>query len=199
MYLKKSTNSKTGRTHLSAVHGYWDPIKKVSRTKTIKTFGFVDELKKDFDDPISHFDKIVNAMNEEYEKEKIISLDIPANSLVDKNIQNRKNYGHIVFSKIYHELEIDRFLDNKRRHENFKFNSEAIMRLLLFGRLFYPNSKRKTLELKDCFFDNFKFSLYDIYCFLQVIFPHFCKIFFPTPGGEFFRCEQLPFMLILFH
>ena len=161
MFLKKSTNKKTGRTHLSAVHGYWDPVKRVSRTKTIKTFGYLDELVKDFADPIAYFTEIVSAMSEETAKH--INLHMPSDALVEKNTLNRKNYGHIVFSKIYHELGVDRFLDNSRRHKNFEFNSESIMRLLLFGRLLYPHSKKKTLEIGDKFFDNFKFSLDDVY------------------------------------
>ncbi|HHT28473.1 MAG TPA: hypothetical protein GXZ82_14705 [Firmicutes bacterium] len=89
-----------------------------------------------------------------------------------KKSLHRKNYGYIVPSIIYHELELDHFLNNRRRHQPFKYNSEAIMRLLLFCRLLYPGAKEKTLELKDRFFDHFDFSLDDVSHCLS----HFRKI-----------------------
>jgi transposase len=58
---------------------------------------------------------------------------------------------------------VDIFLKNARRHKNFKFNTDAIMRLLVFARLLYPCSKRATQRVKDRFFENFKFSIDDIY------------------------------------
>ena len=64
MFLKKSTRKSTGRTHLSIVHGYWDPTNKVSRTKTIKTLGYLDELEKVYADPIAHFEQVVAEMNQ---------------------------------------------------------------------------------------------------------------------------------------
>ncbi len=82
---------------------------------------------------------------------------------LERNNKNRKNYGYIVFSKIYHELGIDVFLKNARRHKNFMFNTDAIMRLLVYSRLLFPASKRSTVIKKDMFFDNFKFSLDDVY------------------------------------
>jgi len=163
MFLKKSTRKNTGRTHLTIAQGYWDSKNKRSKTKTVKVIGYLDELLNEYDDPIAHFTEMAKSMNETAVNERLINFQIASDELVDKTIVNRKNYGHIVFSKIYHELEIDRFLNNKRRHENFMFNSESIMRLLLFGRLLYPNSKKKTFEIRDKFFDNFKFTLDDIY------------------------------------
>jgi transposase len=94
------------------------------------------------------------------------------NKQLDRGSVNRKNYGYIVFSKIYHELEIDWFLKNARRHENFKFNTDAIMRLLVYAKLLYPGSKRAAHLIKERFFDNFNFSLDDVYDALT----HFDKI-----------------------
>ena len=162
MYLKKCVSGKTGRIYLQISQGYRDQNGK-PKAKVIKSLGYLDELQKEYADPIAHFTEIAKAMTEKASKEKLAAFAIPSDAIIEKGVSNRKNYGHIVFSKIYHELAIDRFLDNSRRHEKFKFNSEAIMRLLLFGRLLYPHSKKKTFEIKEKFFDNFKFSLGDIY------------------------------------
>jgi len=53
MYLKQANNKKTGRTYLSMVQNYYDKDKGYSRTKTIESFGYLDELEKQFDDPVA--------------------------------------------------------------------------------------------------------------------------------------------------
>jgi transposase len=171
MFLRKNFSKITGRTHLAIVQGYRDTDGK-NKHKTIKTIGFLDELQKEFEDPITHFTAIAEAMDNERREKKIITLTLDLDETIDRENANRKNYGHIIFSKIYHELDIDWFLKNARRHENFHFNTDAIMRLLVFSRLLSPSSKRATVLNKDLYFDAFKFSLDDVYDALT----HFDKI-----------------------
>ena len=171
MFLRKNYSRKTGRTHLAIVHGYRDADGK-NRHKTVKSIGYLDVLQEQYPDPIAHFTAVAKSMDDERKaKSKIpISLDMTTQLTLDD--VHRKNYGYLVYSKIYHELELDRFLDNARRHEKFKFNSEAIMRLMLFSRLLYPGSKRDACMNKEQFFDQFDFTLHDVYDGLT----HFHKI-----------------------
>jgi hypothetical protein len=171
MYLKKSTSQKTGRTHLSIAHGYRNE-KGTPTSKTILALGFLDELEKEHEDPIAHFTAVAAEMEKERLAAKSVTVTLDMNAKITRNAANRKNYGHVVFSKIYHELNIDRFLKNARRHENFRFNTDTIMRLLLFTRLLYPGSKRASVLAKERFFDSFKFSLDDVYNALT----HFSKV-----------------------
>lgn len=171
MFLRKNYSNKTGRTYLAIVQGYRDKDGK-SKQKTIQKVGYLDELEKEYDDPIAHFKAVAEAMDKERLTEKNMTINIDMNQQLERNKENRKNYGHIVFSKIYHELEINRFLKNTRRHENFKFNTDAIMRLLVYTRLLFPGSKRASTLNKERFFDNFNFSLDDVYHALT----HFSKI-----------------------
>ena len=156
MYLRQTPNKKTGRIYLSIVHGYRDSDGKVKQ-KTIQKIGYLDEFEKDFDDPIAHFKKVAKNMEQERKEEKNITITFDMDDQLERNNKNRKNYGYIVFSKIYHELGIDVFLKNARRHKNFKFNTDAIMRLLVYSRLLFPASKRSTVIKKDMFFDNLNF------------------------------------------
>ena len=64
IYLKKSTNKKTGRTYLSIVSSYYDKKTKQSRTATVRSIGYLDELEKKYDDPIAFFTEEVHKMNE---------------------------------------------------------------------------------------------------------------------------------------
>ena len=54
MYLKKTPNSH-GRIRLSIVDTYHDKAKKCSRQKTVESIGWLDELEKQYEDPIAHF------------------------------------------------------------------------------------------------------------------------------------------------
>ena len=171
MFLRKNYNKKTGRTYLQIVHGYRDKDGK-SKSKTIKSIGYLDDLEKIYDDPIAHFEQTAKQMeNERLENDEIV-IKIKANSRINKEDKNRKNFGHVVFNKVYHELQLDRFFNNKQRHEKFKYDSNSIMKVLLFARLLYPCSKKKTVEIKDRFFDKADFTLDDTYSCLK----HFNKI-----------------------
>ena len=61
MYLKKTPNIH-GRIRLSIVDNYYDKVKKCSRQKTVESVGWLDELEKQYDDPIAHFQKRVEQL-----------------------------------------------------------------------------------------------------------------------------------------
>ena len=171
MFLRKNHSTKTGRTHLAIVQGYHD-IDGKNKHKTVLRVGYLDELQKEYDDPIAHFTAVAEAMDKERRANKNISVTLDMAEPIDRSGVNRKNYGHVVFSKIYHELKLDWFLKNARRHEDFHFNTDAIMRLLVFSRLLFPGSKRASVLNKEMFFGAFNFSLDDVYDALT----HFNKI-----------------------
>jgi transposase len=171
VHLKKAYDKRTGRTYLSIIHGYRDSEGK-SRAKTVQSLGYLDELSMEYADPIAHFTAVVRAMESERLSSKSITVTLDLNERLEIGAVNRKNYGSVVFSKVYHELEIDRFLNNARRHERFTFNSESIMRLMIYTRLIYPGSKRESFLRKDQFFERFDFGIDDVYNALT----HFDKI-----------------------
>lgn len=173
MYLRKATNKKTGRTYLSIVHNYWDKNTKTTRSVTIKSLGYLDELEKKYENPIEFFTREAKKLEEERLSENAnLTFTIAKNELIPSNSVNRKNFGYAAFSKIYHELEIDKFLKNRQRHSKEEFDANAIMKLLVFSRLLYPASKKKTYENKDIFFEKFDFSLDDVYRCLTFFNKH---------------------------
>ena len=137
MFLRKNVFKKTGRTYLCISEAYRDQDGK-PKSKIVKSLGYLDELEKEFADPITYFTAIAKEMTEEAEQKKEIVIRIHSDALLDRETSNRKNYGHIVFSRIYHELELDRFFNNKARHATFEYNVNSIMKLLAFARLIYP-------------------------------------------------------------
>lgn len=163
MYLKKSTNSKTGRTQLSIVEGYRDQ-NGVSRTKVIKNIGFLDVVEKDYDDPIAYFSDLAKKMTEEKKAaQKPLLVELDSNALLSVGTDNTRNFGYLAFSKIYHQLGIHSFWSNRQRMTKAKYNLNSIFRALVYARLIDPDSKKGSFESFDRFFDKTDFSLDDLY------------------------------------
>jgi hypothetical protein len=86
-----------GRTYLSIAHGYRDKNGQV-RTKTVKSLGYLDDLLKDYPDPITHFKSVVAEMNKKEVDENppaIINLD--KNKLIEPENNTRRNLGYSAF------------------------------------------------------------------------------------------------------
>lgn len=173
MYLRKVTNKKTGRTYLSIAHNYRDKNTKSTRAVIIKSLGYLDELEKQYDDPIGFFTLEAKRLEQQRLAENAsLNFTIAKNELISLDSVNRKNFGYTALSKIYHELGIDTFLVNRQRHTKENYDANAIMKLLVFSRLLYPASKKKTYENRDIFFDKFDFSLDDVYRCLSFFNKH---------------------------
>ena len=163
MYLRKCTNSKTGRTQLTIVQGFRDANGK-SKQKTILSLGYLDILKKEYKDPIAHFKQVAQEMTEEYkQKNPPITLRLSMEETLDLDTNLMRNFGYLVFSFLYHSLEIDAFVKSRQILTNAAFDHNAIFRLLIFARLIIPCSKKSSYESKGLFFDRTAFELEDIY------------------------------------
>jgi thiol-disulfide isomerase/thioredoxin len=160
-----------GRTYLTIVQGYRDPVTKKVRHKTIKSLGYLDDLAREYPDPIVHFRNVVEEMNKKIAMEKQpITINLNPEERIVENQTNRKNIGYAALSKLYHELDLDVFFYNYSRRFKSEFNTNNIMKLLIFSRILSPGSKKKTYENKDFYFENTEFSLDDIYrCLTQVV------------------------------
>lgn len=167
MFLKKTTNKKTGRTHLSICRSFRDKERGHARTITIETLGYLDELKKKYDDPIAHFEAVCKRMNAKEEAEKAeYTIKFKKGKELAKNSSTRKNFGYIVPMKIFYELGIDRFLLNHQRDVKIEHGTDSVMKLLVLSRILFPASKRRTFLERKRYFDFEKegsFSLEDIY------------------------------------
>lgn len=172
MYLKKTYRKESGRTYLVIAQKYRNPDTGISTDRTVKSLGYLDELEKEYDDPIAHFKEVARKMTEEEKAKKKLTLTINMDEALPQDIDGRKNLGYAAILKIYHELRLDDFFKNKARHEPFKYNTNAIMILLIISRLLSPGSKKKAFEEKGRYFERFNFSLADVYRALS----HYAKI-----------------------
>ena len=173
MYLRKAKNKKTGRTYLSIVHNYRDKNTKSTRAVIIKSLGYIDELEKEYDDPIAFFTAEAKKMEEQRLAENAsLTFTITKDESISTDSVNRKNFGYAALSKIYHELGIHTFLINRQRHSKEEYDANTIMKMLVFSRLLNPASKKKSFENRNRFFEKDNYSLDDIYRCLTFINGH---------------------------
>ena len=177
MYLKKSFNKKTGKTQLSIVEGYRDKERGHTRTKTIQKLGFLHEYENTYENPIAHFEKIVEEMNIAAKQETAeYVITARKDQRLDADIMRRMNYGYIVIVNLFHELGLPGFLHNRRvRESKLECNTSSIMKLLVISRILNPGSKKRAFEERGKYFDfesESAFDLVDIYRSLS----HFTKL-----------------------
>lgn len=162
MYVRCNPN-KNNIKYLSYVQGYRDENGKIKQ-KTIKKIGDWEDLVKLYPDPIAHFNKIAKDEEKKLNDELLIKLS----ETID-NENNIKNLGYIILKKIYKELGLKDFLYNKQAKLKINYNLDDVLKLLVFSRIMYPASKKETYENKNIFFENFNFSLKDLYRSLDKI------------------------------
>ena len=172
MYLKR-TKQKNGRIHLDITDSYYDKQQKKTKQVTIENLGFLDELEKIYDDPISHFQKRVEQLKEEKKKRKApINFTFYDSDRLSPGDDFRKNFGYAALSKIYHELEIDKFLINRQRHTKESYDANTIMKMLVYSRILAPASKKASYEQRERFFEKTDYSLDDVYRCLSSFDKH---------------------------
>ena len=168
LYLR--VGKSNGRAYLSIVHGYRDKDTRKARSKVIKSLGYLDDLNELYQDPIAHFKAVVADMNRQQDELKApISITFNREERLAQALDNRKNIGYAVLSKLFHDLDLHTFFNNRSRAWKAEYNANSIMRLLVFSRILCPASKKKSFEQKDMYFERMDFSLPDIYrCLTKV-------------------------------
>jgi len=171
MYLSISKR-KDNKIYLSIQKGYWNKKTKSRTSTTVKPLGFLDALEKEYEDPITHFKEVARKMTEEENKRRRVSVSIDMDEELPEDAEGIKNLGYAVPMKVYHDLWLDDFLKRKMIGQDFEFNTNSIMLLLVMSRILSPGSKKRAFEEKGRYFERFDFSLDDVYRALS----HYAKI-----------------------
>lgn len=172
MFLKKTRNSK-GRINLAIVDGYYDKATKKTKHKIVESLGYLDELEKQYPDPIAYFTlRAKQLTKEKNEKNTPINFSFFDTDRLCPGDALRKNFGYAAHSKIYHELGINTFLTNRQRYSKEEYDANTIMKMLVYSRLLSPASKKSSFDNRETFFEKTDYSLDDVYRCLSFLNKH---------------------------
>ncbi|MFA7371898.1 MAG: IS1634 family transposase [Sphaerochaetaceae bacterium] len=178
MYLVTLVENKTGRTLLN----YYEKrrIKGKSKAFFVERIGYLDEFEGIYEDPIAHFKEEAKRRT----KESKITLELSLNERFSAsqltageqiNVKSSDlivNYGMLVLSKLYHELDIDYFVNNRRRYTKASFNHNTVLQMLVYGRILFPESKLGTWRKRNRLIGDMSFSEDDVYRSLPFFSKH---------------------------
>ena len=166
MYLKVCPAYK-GKVYLSYVQGYRDENGK-SKQKTVEKIGYLTDLEKIYDNPITYFRGLIKDKTEE-EINKLI-IDNLKSEKIDKNSVT-KNLGYFALKRIYKELGISNLLKEKQKKLRTEYNLDDILSMLVYMRILKPGSKKDAYDHSNILFEKIDFSLDDVYRCLTNLTP----------------------------
>lgn len=160
----KKQKRKNGRVYLSVVQGYRGEDGK-TKTRHVRSLGYLDELEKAYDDPVAHFRAEVEAENEAARAEAApITVTLHPLQRIDKRAEGRIDMGAAVPSAYFHrELGIRDFFERRRTSRGFSYDPCRILELLTWNRVSEPGSKAAAFASRGRFPRKCGFSLGDVY------------------------------------
>ena len=132
--------------------------------------GYLEELRKEFPDPIAYFEKVVADMNQEREEKKNSVVYVDLTAALSPGERTLKNAGYGVLKHIYKELQLDIFWRTKTWNLSLSYNIEEIFRLLIISQILYPQLPWKDAINQVPYFENLTpFQEEDLLKALQLI------------------------------
>jgi hypothetical protein len=194
-YLKKT--KLKGRTYLSIDESFYSHDKKGTAHRCFKSLGSVETWKvKGIEDPISHFQKEVDALNQERAKTGVRKISDKSPNLY---------LGYFPFKSILEKLHIKKYVDYFKLTNDFKYDLYELLSSLIYARAVNPCSKHRTFhevlpELYgavnysyDQLLDGLSFLGNDYEKFIEIFTVQTNKVFGLDVSKSYFDCTNFYF------
>ena len=170
-YLKK-TRLK-GRTYLSIDESFYSHEKKGTAHRCYKSLGSVETwMGNGISDPIAHFQKEVDSLNQERSQENVRKIS---------DVSPILYLGYFPFKAIMEKLHIRKYVDYFHLTHDFQFDLYELLSSLIYARAVNPCSKHRTFhEVLPNLFGTIHYSydqLMDGLAFLGSNYMKFVEIF----------------------
>lgn len=140
-YFLRQDKKKNG-IYLQMYETYWNPEIKQARTRCVKSFGYVDELKSsEIPDPVSHFKALVR--KEEEERRAKFNDEMRPRAFGEPI---EKNIGHFMLAAMMKTLEVKETIDLLASVRQFQFSVYDMLAQLIYSRVIEPCSKSKAVS-----------------------------------------------------
>ena len=157
LFIKKYKTSY-GKTHCSIVDGY--RVNGKIKHKTIKKYGYLEDLEKQFDDPINFLNTELANLKKEFESKVTATFNKnEPNTFEDDTF----NIGYAYLKNIFQDLGVIDILKKKQYSTDIEYSLSKACELLTYSRIINPGSIKYTYEHKNQFFEPFDLSLDDLY------------------------------------
>lgn len=170
-YLKKT--KLKGRTYLSIDESFYSQEKKGTAHRCYKSLGSVETwMGNGISDPIAHFQKEVDSLNQERSQENVRKIS---------DVSPILYLGYFPFKAIMEKLHIRKYVDYFHLTHDFQFDLYELLSSLIYARAVNPCSKHRTFhEVLPNLFDTIHYSydqLMDGLAFLGSNYMKFVEIF----------------------
>lgn len=170
-YLKKT--KLKGRTYLSIDESFYSHEKKGTAHRCYKSLGSVESWKDNgIDDPISHFQKEVDALNQQHSQKNVRKIS---------DVSPILYLGYFPFKAILQKLQVKKFVDYFHLTHDFQFDLYELISSLIYARAVNPCSKHRTFhEVLPNLYDTIHYSydqLMDGLSFIGNDYMKFVEIF----------------------
>lgn len=157
-----------GKTYCSIVDGY--RIDGKVKQRVVKKYGYLENLKSLYDDPIKFLNDELVRLKKEFESKVTATFDKKEYNTFENDTFN---IGYAYLKSIFQELNISNVLKNKQYNTNIEYSLSKACELLTYSRILNPGSIKYSYEHKNEFFEPFDLSLDDLYRSLKLLLE--CK------------------------
>ena len=151
------------RVYLQIINGVYDPKTKNAKQKVFKKLGYLDDLQKEYVDPVQYFKDWCIAQNE-----LIKQRDLAPIPKVTEHI----HLGYFPFRRLYKELNIKRIVNNFQMliGNQSRYQLSDIFESLLYARILSPASKLDTYDFfLDSLYHRFDYSKSQMYDAIELL------------------------------
>lgn len=158
--------------YVTICESYRDKLSKKKKERVVKTIGYLKDLQLDDGvDPYQYCEDLAKQLSVDNNKSASISIDLDTS--MPSNYDSLKNVGYVILKYIYKELELDVFWRKIASKYDIQYDLDKIFQLMIFSRILFPASKKKTFENRHTFFEMFdSFELEDVYRALSIFGNH---------------------------
>ncbi len=156
MHLKVITTKKgVSRLCMYETVSAKDPETGVRHTtsRLVETFGLLEDLQKEYEDPIAHFKEVCRQRTEERKAKQVRVLTFNANENLNPGEHLLKNLGYLLLKKLYLQLDLPAFWAEYARPLQEDLPMDAICQILTYSCAFDPDSIPSLNHMQDTFFE----------------------------------------------
>lgn len=158
-----------GNKYVRVVHSYRDSETNKPKMKVIKNYGNLEKLLKQDKNFLEKLEKEIKEKNERLKESTIDKIKKIETNNFEKEGLVRRNYGYLVYEKIWQELGMSRWIKDIKTRS--KIEIEEILKQLVFQRLLTPSSKKSAYDHREDYVDfRNDLILEDYYRVLDIIY-----------------------------